>query len=360
MGWLNGKSSALNAPENGIARAGAETPAPAVERATALEVPNTKNDITTELARFMPVMDIEQAIQRRDVIVLAMQRLMKEGIDYGKLPGTERPTLLQPGADKLCNLFGLVIHYEFLEKTEDWNGERHGGEPFFYYQVAAKVYRGEFLIGEGVGSCSSRESKYRWRKMERTCPMCGKANIRKSRDGGWYCWRRTEGCGSVFNEGDQAIEGQEVGRKQNPDVADVVNTVLKMAYKRTKISGTINATSASEFFTQDVEDFTVTDEIDIGGNPPNTRAAAHYVAEQKIASGNPQSRNIPWKNMRELAECFRAIREKVGEVAWREELERHGWRDFQAIRNALDAKTPNVREKVAECYWHLDARKEGK
>jgi hypothetical protein len=93
--------------------------------------------------------------------------------------------------------------------------------------------------------------------MERTCPTCGKANIRKSRDGGWYCWRRTEGCGSVFNEGDQAIEGQEVGRKQNPDVADVVNTVLKMAYKRTKISGTINATSASEFFTQDLEDFTV-------------------------------------------------------------------------------------------------------
>jgi hypothetical protein len=133
-----------------------------------------------------------------------------------------------------------------------------------------------------------------------------------------------------------------------------------MAYKRTKISGTINATSASEFFTQDVEDFTVTDDIDIGGNAPNTRAAAHYVAEQKIASGNPQSRNIPWKNMRELAECFRAIREKVGEVAWREELERHGWRDFQAIRNALDAKTPNVREQVAECYWHLDARKEGK
>jgi hypothetical protein len=32
----------------------------------------------------------------------------------------------------------------------------------------------------------------------------------------------------------------------------VVNTVLKMAYKRAKVATTINATSASEFFTQDV------------------------------------------------------------------------------------------------------------
>ena len=52
-----------------------------------------------------------------------------------------------------------------------------------------------------------------------------------------------------------AIESQQAGRKPNPDAADVVNTVLKMAYKRAKVATTINATSASEFFTQDVEDF---------------------------------------------------------------------------------------------------------
>jgi hypothetical protein len=38
---------------------------------------------------------------------------------------------------------------------------------------------------------------------------------------------------------------------------DVVNMVSKMAYRRTKISGTINVAFASEFFTQNVEGFTV-------------------------------------------------------------------------------------------------------
>jgi ribosomal protein L37AE/L43A len=347
MGWLNGKD---------LARASVLAPAPAVETANqaALVVPNNRDGNTTELARFMPVMDIEQAVARRDVLVQAMKSLMKEGVDYGTIPGSTKPALLQPGADKLGNLFGLTLQYEFLEKEEDWKGERYG-EPFFYYQVRARVYRGDFLLGEGVGSCSSWESKYRWRKAERTCPNCGKANIRKTREGGWYCWRKTEGCGTVFNDGDVAIEGQETGRKLNPDIFDAVNTILKMAYKRCKISGTINATSASEFFTQDVEDFAVSDHIDTGGHPVNTRAAAQHVAEQKIAAGNPHSGNIPFRSTREMADAFKAVREKVGEIAWLGELERYGWRSFQDMRNALDAKAPNVREKIAECYWHLDA-----
>ena len=341
---------------NGRAGADALTSALAVVPAaeSAATVAQTKN-ITTELARFMPVMDIEQALRRRDAIVQAMQQLMKEGVDYGKIPGTDKPALLQPGADKLCNLFGLTLKYNFLEKAEDWSGEQHGGEPFFYYQVGVDVYRDDFLIGEGVGSCNSRESKYRWRKAERTCPQCGKANIRKSREGGWYCWRKTDGCGSVFNDGDPAIESQETGRKANPDVADAVNTILKMAYKRAKISGTINATSASEFFTQDIEDFSVTDDgIDTGGFPRGTAQAAQHVAAQKIAGAAPLSK-APWKTMGELAKYFQAIREKVGEVAYRDELDRYGWKNFQEMRNAIDNRRANAKEQANECYWHLEA-----
>ena len=98
----------------------------------------------------------------------------------------------------------------------------------------------------------------------------------------------------------------------------------------------------------------VTDGIDTGGHPIGTRAAAQYVAEQKIANGNPHSK-VPWKNMGELAKAFQAMREKVGEVAWREEFERYGWRSFQDLRNAIDNKSPNAKEKATECYWHLDA-----
>jgi hypothetical protein len=302
-------------------------------------------------------MDLEQAIARRELIVSAMQRLMKEGVDYGKIPGTERPTLLQPGADKLCNLFGLVIKYEVEVCEEDWIGERHGGEPFFYYKVRGYAFRGDFLIGEGVGSCNSWESKYRWRTGEHTCPACGKPNIRKSRSSGegWYCWRKTDGCGATFEENDAAITCQPVGRKANPDMADVVNTVLKIAFKPTKVLTTINGTSASEFFTQDVEDFTPPpDDIDTGGHRLGTSQAAQYVAEQKIASGNAASK-APWKSMGEMAEAFRLMRERVGENAWRQELERWGWTSFQDLRNAIVNNSPKAKEKAVECYWTLDA-----
>ncbi len=212
--WMNGK----NGKANGVAGPSVTAPGPVV---TALLQPcdngNDSKALTVkggqDVARFMPVMDIEQAVARREVIVQATKRLMTETVDYGKIPGTERPTLLQPGADKLCNLFGLVIQYEEVIREEDWSGERHGDEPFFYYKIKGRAYRGESLMGEGVGSCNSWESKYRWRNRERVCPNCGKENIRKSRqDDGWYCWAKTGGCGATFKKGDVAIEGQETGR----------------------------------------------------------------------------------------------------------------------------------------------------
>jgi ribosomal protein L37AE/L43A len=303
-----------------------------------------------ERARFMPVMDIQQAVMRREMIVDATQKLMKQGVDFGRIPGTERDVLLQPGADKLCNLFGLVVEYETDEAIEDWRGAEHGGEPFFYYKIRGRAYRGEFLMGEGVGSCNSWESKYRWRNAERICPSCGKPNIRKSREGGWFCWAKTGGCGANFPVGSTAIESQQAGRKLNPDAADVVNTVLKMAYKRAKVATTINATSASEFFTQDVEDFASEQEParaagpqpisseggDTSGHAAGTQAG-NDVAQQKLEA---------LKTAGEIRRAFAAIRERIGELGYLEVLGRHGVRTPDQFRST---------DKARACYRELAA-----
>src|ERR1035438_8618157 len=124
---------------------GARTPIPAVATA-AVEQPLTSGngskpkraakasqELTlaaqqeVERSRFMPVMDIQQAVLRRQMIVDATQKLMKQGVDFGKIPGTERDVLLQPGADKLCNLFGLVVEDETDEAIED-RSEEHTSE----------------------------------------------------------------------------------------------------------------------------------------------------------------------------------------------------------------------------------------
>jgi len=207
----------------------------------------------------MPVMDLAQAGDRYNAMTAFVRGLMHDGSDFGVIPGTNgKPVLLKPGAEKLCTFFGLSKRFVLAQSIEDWTGDTHGGEPFFYYLYRCQLWRGDLLVAESDGSCNSRESKYRWRKSERVCPACGQPTIIKGRaeyGGGWLCFAKKGGCGAKYGDGDPDIEGQATGRVANPDIADQVNTVQKMAQKRALIGTTLLAVNASEFFTQDMEDF---------------------------------------------------------------------------------------------------------
>jgi hypothetical protein len=206
---------------------------------------------------FMPVMDFALAVQRRNIIIQVTKDLMNEGVDYGTIPGTQKATLLKPGAEKLCTLFGLSPEFVLEHSEEDWDGSSHNGEAFFYYRYKCRLTRNGILMGECVGSCNSWESKYRYRSSDRKCPACGKATIIRGKaeyGGGWLCFAKKGGCGAKFKDGDASIESQPTGRVPNPDVADVVNTIQKMAQKRSIVGSVLIATNGSEFFTQDIED----------------------------------------------------------------------------------------------------------
>lgn len=221
----------------------------------------TQSLTTTEtaVASYMPVMNIEAVLERRNAIVEFVRRAMVDKTDYGVIPGAgEKKTLLKPGAEKLCTLFGMTPRFVILSKTEDWTGTDHGGESLFAYQYACQLYRGNAMVAEGVGSCNSFEKKYRYRDAKRVCPACGKDAIIKGKaeyGGGWLCFKKSDGCGSKFLDNAPEIINQQVGKVPNPDVADVVNTIDKMAQKRALIAAVLIAVNASEFFTQDMEDF---------------------------------------------------------------------------------------------------------
>ncbi len=316
-------------------------------------------------ARLMPVMTLKQVEARRQFLLDVMRTFMHRGVDFRKAVDPDRELLLQPGADKLCTLFGIVIDYEVTRRIEHWKGPN--GEPFFFYEVNGKAYREKFFMGEGAGSCNSLESKYRWQTAKRSCPRCHTASIikgKKEYGGGWVCYVRKGGCGQKFKDGDAAIEEQVVGRTENGNVADQVNSILKIAYRRSKISTTINATCSSEFFTPGFEDFTAPREdppllIDTGGPAVGTVDAAAFVAEQKLRAGTGTV-HLPWKNRQEMAARFRTIRERVGEVVYRSELERYGWTRFDDIKNAIECKTPLAESKAAEVYIHLITLAEGR
>lgn len=174
---------------------------------------------------------------------------LKDGTDYGRVAGCgDKPTLLQPGAQKICMFFNVYPDYE-VERKDGPNGHVD------YIVKTTLVSRTTGLkVGSGVGSCSTLEKKYRYRRQDRVCPKCGAETIRSSKTGGFFCGVRAGGCGASFAAGDPAIVNQKVGLVDNEDVADSYNTVLKMAKKRSFVDATLSLSCISEFFTQDLEE----------------------------------------------------------------------------------------------------------
>jgi len=81
----------------------------------------------------------------------------------GEIPGTNKPTLLKPGAEKLCNLFGLEPEFKPIVEDLDWMGAEHGGEVFCYARYRCRLLREGRVVCVGEGSCNSWEAKYRYR-----------------------------------------------------------------------------------------------------------------------------------------------------------------------------------------------------
>jgi hypothetical protein len=187
-----------------------------------------------------------------------MRSVMKDGEHYGTIPGCgTKPTLLKPGAEKLCMTFRLAAMPE-IQMTDLGNGHRE-------YRVLTKLVHipSQDVWGVGVGVCSTMESKYRYRGGSRKCPKCGKATIIKGKQeygGGWLCFAKKGGCGEKWPDGAAAIESQSEEKQENPDIADQYNTVLKMAKKRSLVDATLTATAASDCFTQDIEELAETEE----------------------------------------------------------------------------------------------------
>jgi predicted RNA-binding Zn-ribbon protein involved in translation (DUF1610 family) len=237
---------------------------------TAIVVSNKDADLA-----LTPVFDLETAQKRLVELQKFVKFYLVEGEDYGTIPGTAKPTLYKPGADKLCDIYGLADKYRTVSQIEDWD------KNLFSYHIECTLVskRNEKLAATGLGSCNSYEGKYRWRETQRVCPECGKTSIIRGKEefgGGWLCWKKKDGCGHKFAKGDKSIEGQEVGRVENDDIPTLVNTILKMAKKRAKVDAVLSATRSSGLFTQDVEDWVAVEQHEEG-----SREAQKEVAERK-------------------------------------------------------------------------------
>jgi hypothetical protein len=279
----------------------------------------------------MPAMEAQQARARYEQLQEFIKSQMREGIDFGSIPGMEdrkdpktgevlpaKKVLLKPGAEKLSTLFALRPQFADVQSIEDWTGKDHNGEIFFYYRVKCTLWRNNELICDADGSCNSMEKKYRYRQASRICPKCDQATIIKGKEdygGGWLCWIKKGGCGAKFADGDITIERQDVGQIPNPDIAEQTNTILKMAQKRALIAAILIAANASDYFTQDIEeDETKVEEkpkvVDAKGEPekssPNTAPVRPYDPET-VKNGIANYADKHAKTGEKASEKFRGL-----------------------------------------------------
>jgi ribosomal protein L7/L12 len=174
------------------------------------------------------VSKVAETLGRINQFQAIVQSTLKKDQDYGVIAGTQKPTLLKPGAEKILMLMGMTSEYEITEKVEDYEKD------IFAYTMKCMLYNNGQKITEGVGSCNSKEDKYRWRWInEDDLPLGTDKMTLKS---------KTNNYGKVKY------------RIENDDICSQVNTILKMAKKRAQIDATLTVGSLSEIFTQDLED----------------------------------------------------------------------------------------------------------
>jgi hypothetical protein len=200
-------------------------------------------------------MEIAKQKEMRDILVEYVKGEMKVDHHYYSFKAGDKPVLTQDGAFLINGLFKAIPGpvKTTLERTDDGH--------FTVYAEAVLFNAAGAQIATGDGMCSTRESKYAYRQGERVCPHCKAAAIIKGKDfrntgqpTGWVCYGKKGGCGAKFLDGDVAIESQQLGRVANPDLADIENTVLKMACKRAGVAATRKLPLVSELFTQDLGD----------------------------------------------------------------------------------------------------------
>ncbi len=173
----------------------------------------------------------QQMMAQRAAIVDCMKQVMRKEIDYGTVPGTQKPSLYKPGSEKILALFHLAAQP---------NVEDLSTPDSIRYRVTITVIHTPTgtVAGFGVGEASSAESKYQWR-----AAVCDEEWDATPVDRRREKWKKGYGTSPAF-----------CTRQIRADMEDVANTVLKMAKKRAQIDAVLTTTAASDVFAQDVED----------------------------------------------------------------------------------------------------------
>ena len=163
-------------------------------------------------------------------VMIGPSRQNKDGVHYGIIPGTPKPTLYKAGAEKLAQTFRIAASYIVDELSTD--------DHVRYRITCVGTHQATGLtLGAGLGECSTGEEKYKWKRTYSDTEFHATPENRRRMK--WFSKKGGE---------DYSIMQIRTER------ADLANTVLKMACKRALVAMILTVTAASDIFTQDIED----------------------------------------------------------------------------------------------------------
>jgi hypothetical protein len=184
----------------------------------------------------IPIKDVKKWHQN---FVKLSKSLMKEGLDYGTIPGTDKPCLYKAGAEKLRFVYGLTVEIECIDKMLILEAGNLYVD--YTYKATVRSSAGQILT-QCEGSCNTREAKYRWGWLVRDVnPQRDEVSLIVAKKMGKWI----KGKDNIWRFFDKV---------ENPETIGLKNTVMKMAQKRAYVGAILLATGASEFYTQDMEE----------------------------------------------------------------------------------------------------------
>lgn len=321
----------------------------------------------------------ERLLKQVTLIQNVMKSVMVDGEHYGIIPGTGKrcpdcngkkdecpkckgtgivgkPSLLKPGAEKLCFTFRMDPEFdvEILPISHKVQGHRE-------YRIKCTLFaiNGGQRLGSGVGSASTMESKWRFRTgpKELTDRPVPKTYWDNRDSDPKKAQEAIGGKGFSVGKGDDklwyiAISGEKV---ENENPADIYNTVLKVGKKRALVDAVLTCTAASDCFTQDIED--LVDNGVIPGDakdvtPKSAPASPPGAAPPEAGGTQPPSASPPAAGEKSEAELRADLEAVCGVIAKIEGLTagdvlhyltvnkdgKYGVKDFSAVR--MTAKGP--------------------
>lgn len=205
---------------------------------------------------------------------------LKRKVDFGVVPGTKKPSLLQPGAEKIIMAYGLMQRYYIESKIETWD-PKNGA--FFHYLVRCDLVKGFKLP-----------------------------------DGNYHEVVYSNGFGEA-NTG-EARNGSKTG-------VNACNNAIKMAQKRAMVKAALSVSCLSTMFTQDIEDETVMATTEMIQQKPSDRINSkqreriyNVAAQQGLtneqakqwlsANGYPKTSEITVSQFEEIIEKLKHIDDK--------------------------------------------------